>query len=244
MSGLRSVISWLADQLFPAACPLCCGNFADHGQQLFCATCLPGFKPLPLARCNRCALPFQTLNGRSHLCGRCTLHPPPFSKVYCAGLYALSLRKAIHQFKFNQRVNLDQPLAQLLDRAIDTDCRCELIIPLPLHPRRLRQRSYNQSLLLARQISRLRSLPVAAGLLQKVRDTPPQQGLSAREREQNLRQAFALAGDITGARVLLVDDVMTTGTTAAAAGEVLLQGGAADVQVAVVGRAPNAALHL
>jgi ComF family protein len=154
------------------------------------------------------------------------------------------LRKAIHQFKFNQRVGLDRPLAQLLDQAIAADCPCDLIIPLPLHPRRLRQRSYNQSLLLAKEIGRLRKLPVAPQLLLKGRDTPPQQGLSAREREKNLRGAFYLNGYLAGARVLLVDDVMTTGTTASAAGKVLLQNGAAEVQVAVVGRAPSETLQM
>lgn len=244
LPGLRRSISWLVDQLFPAACPLCSGNLGCDRQQPFCAACLSGFKPLPAARCSCCALPFQTLNNSSHLCGRCSISFPSFSKVCCAGLYALNLRKAIHQFKFHQRVGLDRPLALLLDREIAADCRCDLIIPLPLHSRRLRQRSYNQSLLLAKEIGRLRRLPVAAGLLLKVRDTPQQQGLSAREREKNLRSAFYLNGHLAGARVLLVDDVMTTGTTALAAGKVLLQGGAAEVQVAVVGRAPSEPLQL
>jgi ComF family protein len=184
-------------------------------------------------------LPFQAVNSSSHLCGRCSLLRPPFSKVHCVGLYDLALRKAIHQFKFNQRVGLDRPLAKLLARVIADDGQFELIVPLPLHPRRLRQRCYNQSQLLAKEIGRLCGLPVASRLLLKQRDTPPQQSLSARDREVNLRSAFGMSRCLSGERVLLVDDVMTTGATASAAGRMLLQGGAGEVQVAVVGRAPS-----
>ena len=239
MPGLKRSIAWLANQLFPAACPLCSGSFSPGWQQPFCAACQLGFRPLPPAHCPACALPFLAQNNSSHLCGRCSISAPPFSKVHCAGLYELALRKAIHQFKFNQRVGLDRPLAQLLDRAIAADCPCDLIVPVPLHSRRLRQRCYNQSLLLAREIGRLRGLPVAERLLLKHLDTPQQQGLSAPEREKNLRQVFGLDRPMNGERILLVDDVMTTGATATAASKLLLQQGAAEVQVAVVGRAPS-----
>ena len=164
---------------------------------------------------------------------------PPFSRVHCVGLYDLALRKAIHQFKFNQRVGLDRPLAKLLERVIADDELFDLILPLPLHPRRLRQRSYNQSQLLAKEIGKLRGVPVASRLLLKERDTLPQQGLSACDRELNLRSAFRLSRCLSGERILLVDDVMTTGATASAAGSLLLQNGASEVQVAVVGRAPS-----
>lgn len=239
MPGLKRSIAWLANQLFPAACPLCSGSLDSGRQHPFCASCLLGFKPLPSAHCPRCALPFLGQDNSSHLCGRCSLSSPPFVKVYCAGLYDLALRKAIHQFKFNQKVGLDRPLAELLNRALAPDCCSDLIVPVPLHGRRLRQRSYNQSLLLAREVGRLRGLPVVADLLLKTRDTLQQQGLSAPEREKNLRRAFSLAGPLNGERVLLVDDVMTTGATVAAASRLLLDKGAAEVQVAVVGRAPS-----
>ena len=235
--SLRRGITWLVDQLFPAACPLCSCTFSPGWQEPFCAPCLVGFKPLPPAHCSCCALPFPAINSSSYLCGRCSLARPHFSKVHCVGLYDLALRKAIHQFKFNQRVGLDRPLARLLERTVADDWRPDLIVPIPLHRRRLRQRSYNQSLLLAKQIGKLRSLPVASGVLLKALDTLPQQGLSARQREKNLRSAFAVAGRLDGERILLVDDVMTTGATAAAASRVLLQHGAQEVQVAVLGRA-------
>jgi len=237
LAGLKRSIVWLVNQLLPAACPLCRCSFSPGWQQPFCATCLLGFKPLPAARCPCCALPFPALNQSAHLCGRCSISAPPFSKVHCAGLYELALRKAIHQFKFTQQVGLDRPLARLLAGAIAADCPCELIVPVPLHPRRLRQRCYNQSLLLAREIGRLRGLPVAARLLLKEQDTPPQQGLSAAAREKNLRHVFGLARPLNGERILLIDDVMTTGATASATSRLLLQQGAAEVQVAVVGRA-------
>ena len=237
MPDLRRSAAWLVDQLFPSACPLCRCTFPVGWQEPFCRHCLAGFKPLPAAHCPNCALPFQAANNSSHLCGRCSLVRPPFSKVHCVGLYDLALRKAIHQLKFNQQVGLDRPLAQLLEREIGGAGQLDLIIPIPLYRRRLRQRSYNQSLLLAKEIGKRRCLPVASRLLLKEWDTLSQQGLSARQREKNLHCAFSLARRIDGERILLVDDVMTTGATAAAASRVLLQNGACEVQVAVVGRA-------
>ena len=130
-------------------------------------------------------------------------------------------------------------MARLLERAVAADWSPDLIVPIPLHRRRLRQRSYNQSLLLAKQIGKLRSLPVVSGLLLKGRDTLPQQGLSARQREKNLHTAFTVAGRLDGKKVLLVDDVMTTGATAAAASRVLLQQGALEIRVAVLARASS-----
>jgi len=239
LPNLKQSIGWLLDQLLPAACPLCHCTFPTDWRKPFCSDCLAGFKPLPSARCSCCALPFQVVSGSSHLCGRCSVVFPPFNKVYCLGLYDLTLRKAIHQFKFNQRVGLDRPLACLLELAIDVNCQFDLIIPVPLHRQRLRQRSYNQSLLLAKELGRLRKLPVAANRLLKVRATLPQQGLSARERESNLRSAFLVPRRLAGERILLVDDVMTTGATLTATSKLLLKNGAKEVQVAVLGRAPS-----
>lgn len=227
---------WLLRQLLPPACPLCKQTLAFGWVEPFCPDCWAGFTPLPQARCSSCALPFVAADNSSHLCGRCLIKPPPFTTVYAAGRFNGSLREAVHRFKFNQCYSLDRSLGLLLNRALPAEHDPELLVPVPLHPRRLRQRSYNQALLLARELGRLRSLPVMP-LLEKVLETESQQGLRAEQRESNLKRAFQTVTELDGERVLLVDDVMTTGATAKACSKVLLDAGAAGVDVAVVGRA-------
>lgn len=125
----------------------------------------------------------------------------------------------------------------MLEQVIDADLNIDLVVPVPVQRKRLRQRSYNQALLLAREVARIRKLPVANDLLVKIRETESQQGLSAKERMKNLQGSFELHKDISKQRILLIDDVMTTGATVAACSRVLIKGGAAEVYVAVIGRA-------
>ncbi len=224
--------------LFPPACPLCSTTLPYGSGELFCSACLAGVVPLPVAHCPLCALPFSGTANSSHLCGRCIKERPLYTQVFTVGLYEKSLRRAIQQFKFNQRIGLDRPLGTLLDRAVDPNLKIDAVVPVPLSPLRLRQRGYNQSLLLAREFSRLRHLPVKERLLLKIKETKEQHGLSARERETNLKNAFVLADHLSGETVLLIDDVLTTGKTAATCAHVLKQGGAGEIYVAVVGRAP------
>jgi len=230
--GLR-----LLKLIFPPACPLCRRTLPYPCHDLFCPDCLTGIISLPSACCPVCALPFVGRDNSSHLCGRCTQEPPEYDRVFAVGLYEKSLRQAIHQFKFNQRIGLDRSLGMLLDRAVDQNQIFDLVIPVPLSPLRLRQRGYNQSLLLAREFARLRNIPVAARLLCKIREAQEQHGLSARNRETNLEGAFALRQSLSGETVLLVDDVLTTGKTAATCAQILKQGGAGEIYVAVIARA-------
>ncbi len=147
------------------------------------------------------------------------------------------MRRSIHQFKFNGKVGLDRPLGVLLEQVIDSDLKIDLLVPVPLQRKRLQQRSYNQALLLARVVAKLRKLPVDNDLLVKVRETESQQGLSAKERVKNLQGSFKLEKNVTGQNILLIDDVMTTGATVAACSRTLIEGGANHIYVAVIGRA-------
>jgi ComF family protein len=240
MGGFPAIKNFLLPlfrQLFPPACPLCGHTFSNEETGVFCSVCLAGFKALPDAHCPTCALPFPGGSNSSHLCSRCTLNPPAYEKVYAVGLYDRSLRHAIHQFKYNRKVGLDRSLGVLLDRAVDLNLKADLVVPVPLSRMRLQQRSYNQALLLAREFARIRQLPVASNVLLKVRETEPQQGLSAKQRGLNLQNVFKLRGAISGSTVLLVDDVLTTGATGEACSQVLLAGGAKTVYIAVIGRA-------
>ncbi len=146
----------------------------------------------------------------------------------------------MRKFKYEGDFNLDRPLAALMKKTLQEPLKefCpDLLLPVPLHIDRLRQRSYNQALLLARFLGRSFQLPVAPRLLLRIRPTPPQIGFKAPQRRRNLRGAFALSRPLQGERVLLVDDVMTTAATARECSRTLLDGGASEVAVATVARA-------
>jgi ComF family protein len=150
------------------------------------------------------------------------------------------LRQAVHHFKYRGAVDLDRPLGKLLAAATkepESTPRPDLLVPVPLHKSRMRERTYNQSLLLAKALGKEWRLPVSARLLVRTRATLPQQGLSAQLRRDNMKGAFALSSPLAGERILLIDDVLTTGATANECSRVLLEGGAAEVAVAVLGRA-------
>ncbi len=236
---MKLTVSWnWLGYLLPPACPLCGGAFSQLAAEPFCPRCMACITPLPQAQCSCCALPFvcsSTLS--SHLCGRCIQNRPAYAVTYAAALYQGQLRSAISRFKFQQCPNLDRPLAGLLVKCLPEQLDVDLLVPVPLHPARLRERTYNQALLLARELGRARCLPTAHDVLSKCRSTTPQQSLSAAQRRDNLRGAFVLNRDVTGKKILLVDDVMTTGVTVDLCGQVLVAGGAARVDVAVVARA-------
>ena len=234
---MRGGCRWLFQQLFPPACPLCKKTFPAGWAEPFCGSCSAGFLVLPSARCSCCALPFAAADSSSHLCGRCLQSPPGFSRVHVLGRYEKSLRDAIHQFKFNNQVSLDKPLGQLLADVIPEDEHFDQIVPVPLSSRRLRQRSYNQALLLARELGKRLRVPVANGLLVKTVETVPQHDLSASERQRNLRGVIYAKQRCSGEKILLLDDVMTTGSTLRACSEELKRSGAGQIDVAVLGRA-------
>jgi ComF family protein len=149
------------------------------------------------------------------------------------------LQEAVQRSKYHGQLPLERPLGILLATTVlaGGGRRPDLLVPVPLHRHRLRERGYNQSLQLARQLGRQLKVPVEPRLLRRIRMTTSQQGLDAVARNSNLRGAFAVTAQLAGRHLLLVDDVMTTGSTARECAGVLRQAGAASVEVAVVGRA-------
>ena len=246
-TSFRREMAASIDLLLPPVC-LLCGELlpTDHGEQSFCQDCSASMSPLGPAHCRRCAQPFPSATLKlettrlNHLCGNCLKRPPSFSIVHVAGLYQGGIKDAIHRLKYRNQISLARPLGQLLGKSIEVagcDFVPDCIVPVPLHLDRLRQRGYNQALEITRPIAQQLSVPVNTGLLQRIRKTPPQQGLSAIERRSNLRNAFDLTLTPSAQRILIVDDVMTTGETLRECCRTLLAGGVREVQVAVVGRA-------
>ncbi len=239
---VRAELIALFDLLLPPACPLCRTESPGLPHGSLCPECLSDIPLLGPSRCPRCALPYPATDGSAHLCEACLRSEPPFASVAAAGIYGGALRRAVHRFKYEGGVDLDRPLSALLARALlPTLCgvRPDLIVPVPLHRARLRERTYNQALLLARGVARQTGIDLAPRLLERILPTLSQQGLSSRQRRRNLRGAFALREKLDGERIVLIDDVLTTGATAHACSRVLLEGGAGEVVVAVLARAPR-----
>jgi len=160
---------------------------------------------------------------------------PLFAKVLTYGIYEGALAEAIHQFKFYGLKRLARPLGSLL-LSLDIP-QTDGIISVPLSIKSLRDRGFNQSLLLARMIAGEIKVPLLMDILFKKKETQPQIGLSARDRRVNIKNAFEIKGDIEGRRLLLVDDVITTGATVTECSKELLKAGAKEVVVIALARA-------
>lgn len=175
------------------------------------------------------------------LCGDCILRPPAFSGARSFGYYIGELGKLIRAFKFHKRRNLVELLVPfLVDTFYDAWDRndFDMVIPVPLHPERRRNRGYNQAGLLARSLANHIGIPFNDRILIRKRSTAPQTGLTDSQRSANVRNAFDCVntGRVVGQRILLVDDVMTTGATVASASGALKRGGALRVSVLTLAR--------
>jgi ComF family protein len=222
----------LLDLLYPPRCPGCRAIGGSSGS--FCRACRETFAELPLPHCDRCCEP--DVQG---LCPHCQRERPAFEHVTVPFLFGGALADAVHRLKYEDRPHLAGALAAVaLAAARDDLAWCDLAVPVPLHVRRLKERGYDQALLLARAFAKATKRPLEARALQRIRETPPQVGLNRRAREQNVRGAFAASPPLVqGKRVLLVDDVLTTGSTAHAASLALLEAGVTAVRVLALARA-------
>ncbi|HEX6018241.1 MAG TPA: ComF family protein [Burkholderiaceae bacterium] len=224
----------------PGVCAIC----RDWDARGLCDECLQRFAP-QRPRCAACASATPQVVPR---CGRCLGLASAFDRCIAGTDYAAPWDRMIAAFKFHQRVELAAALARVIERAAraarhddPAAPRPTLLLPVPLSRERLRERGYNQAWELARRLGRRLCVEASPALLQRGRDTAHQIGMTRREREHNLRDAFWVAArswPLQGRRVALVDDVLTTGATAHAAALALMRAGAAGVEVWVVARTP------
>ena len=231
----------LVDFFFPPKCQLCGANMGDSPDDRPCLLCLEQIKFFSHPQCPRCGLSFTTSFEEDHLCSGCLTEERYFTKARAIGSYEGPLLEAISRFKYRGSSRLARPLGTLLAEFQDPEfsfAAFTVVLPVPLHPQRLKQRGYNQSLLLARRISRLRSIPLNFTALLRVRHTQPQTLLSGPERHKNISGAFEVrcSEAIAGEKILLIDDVFTTGATVQECSKVLLHAGAAEVHVLTLAR--------
>ena len=225
----------LWDSLFPGYCLVC--DLPCAGLRPLCGECRNALRANSRA-CERCALPLAS----GSLCGRCLESPPPFSRTLAPWLYEDCLGGIIHRWKSGGEQRLSPLLADLwLQRQQPPEV--DLLVPVPLHWRRLWQRGFNQSVLLTDALRRghpaLRQVPLLVRGLRRNRSTGSQRGLNARQRQRNLAHAFTVTAPCASLRTAIVDDVMTTGATATALAQALLNAGAAEVQLWCLARTPQ-----
>lgn len=229
----NALIARLLNILYPSQCPMCGTSSDVFNLSPICSSCWSGIRRYRGPSCKVCALPF--VSEHSKVCGQCLKKTPPFSKVITYGLYEDILAEAINQLKFHGIKRISKTLGRLL-LSLDLP-ETEGIVPVPVTIKRLRERGFNQSLLIARVIEKESKVPLLMDTLLKKKETPPQIGLSAKERLLNLKNAFEVKGNIKGLRLLLVDDVMTTGATVTECSKVLMKAGAEEVIVLTLARA-------
>ncbi|HXK54002.1 MAG TPA: ComF family protein [Hyphomicrobiales bacterium] len=231
---LAGGIARLADFLLPPQCAACGARISAAGN--LCGSCWGRLRFIEAPYCQRLGIPLAFDCGPGAVSPRAIAAPPVFSRARAAVLYDDVARQLVHGLKYRDRHDLTALMARMMVRAgSELLGEATLVAPVPLHRRRLWTRRFNQSALLAKEISRLSGVPLVPDLLSRIKATRQQVGLSAEQRRRNVAGAFRLDDDwrarISGQRVVLVDDVLTTGATVEGCARVLLRSGAGRVDV-------------
>lgn len=227
----RQVWNSFTNLLFPPQCGGCCA-----AGSLWCAACRATVKPVEPPWCEKCGAP----NTSMRLCSRCRAQPLQMDSIRSVALFQGPLREGIHRYKYQRLASLADPFGDML---IEYWCTHQLtadwLVPVPLHPSRERDRGYNQSNLLARRLAAGVGVPISAAGLRRTRATAVQMELNAAQRKENVAGAFACdEARVRGKRVIVVDDVCTTGATLEACAAALLKAGAVSVMGLTLARTP------
>lgn len=232
MSALRHFIKdsshLILNVLFPPKCLLCHAFIPEVGA--CCADCWQHIDFNSHPCCAICSYPFEYDMGEDALCATCISHPPPYQKARAVFRYNDHSKTLIHNFKYKDRVHAAPYFAKWMVRSSSELLKnADMLVPVPLHRYRLMRRYYNQSALLANELGKLCAIPVAPQLLIRTKHTAPQHRLTDSQRQKNVHGAFKLHprfDNIAGKKILLIDDVMTTGSTLNACSRILTKAGA------------------
>ena len=226
----------IQDRLYPPTC-LLCGDPGDSQRDL-CAACAESL-PYNHHACPRCGTPFPNRNASiDHACGQCQKQPPAFDNTQALLIYENPAAHLIRALKFNAHYPCARLLGMLMaDRLSNFSGKPEQIIPVPLHPQRYHQRGFNQAIEIARPIARSLNIPLNLTCCKRVRNTTPQARLSAKERKQNLKNAFTVTQAPQANHIALLDDVVTTGSTVDELARALRRSGVERIDVWTCARA-------
>jgi len=235
----KRLVKALLDLLLPSFCLACEKPLGPAPELLFCPDCLAGIHCITSPLCPCCGRVYLKAAGGDHHCGPCLAKPRHFSRARAVFLYEEPVKEVIHRFKYQGKTACLPSFARFarnLPHLAEME-GVDWIVPVPLHPSRLRERGFNQALLLARAFFP-KDRRVAPGLLIRLRPTEPQTSFNGAARRTNLKNAFGVAQPqlLTGKKILLIDDVFTTGTTVNECARVLKKGGAAEVMVLTLAR--------
>ncbi|MFU0505991.1 ComF family protein [Pseudaminobacter sp. NGMCC 1.201702] len=238
-SFARNAMEWPARLLFPPVCAGCRRQVSQPG--VLCAACWPKLRFLEKPWCEVMGTPFTQDMGEGFLSAAAIANPPPFERARAAVSYTGVARPMVQGLKYGDRTDLAPWMARWMLRAgAELVADADVVVPVPLHWLRFLQRRFNQSAELARAVSSLSGLPLAPSAVERVKRTRRQVGLARREREDNVRAAFRVPAErdmeVRGRRVLIVDDVFTTGATVTAVARALKKGGASAVDVLTFAR--------
>ena len=261
---LGRAASILQKAIFPSKCYICnrlyhppaktigkpltmSGHFAQLMERFLCPACAQDFIPIESPMCIQCGYLFKSREADDHLCGACLATPRRFTVARAAGVYDSTLTAVIHRFKYQARIEMSEPLGYLLwttFRQYWKEKDIDLIVPVPLHRKRLRKGGFNHAQLLIKEWCRMVpeiAMPRIAkkNILERSRRTEPQSALGSKQRLVNIKNAFRVSDEskVTDKRILLVDDVYTTGATANECARVLTKAGAKQVDVLTLARA-------
>lgn len=231
---LRRWVGAAVNLVYPPHCAGCGKATARH--QALCPSCWASVRFIERPYCEALGMPFKRDEGGGMLSPAALAHPPVFDRLRAVALHEGVARHLVHGLKYRDRTDLAPMMAAWMLRASDGYGRaCDVVVPVPLHARRLLLRRFNQSAELARALARVAGKPLLASALQRIKPTRRQVGLSARRRAANVRGAFRVnkrcLDDVRGKHILLIDDVYTTGATVSSAARALKRAGAAEVTV-------------
>jgi len=238
---LGTIFAALTEVLFPSRCLACLSLLPDGSRHSLCPACDARIRYIKEPLCPVCGLPFEAGTTTSHPCGACLKERPPFDVARALGRYEGPLLEVIHRFKYRKDTAAGEALGRLAASYPFFDfsfTAYDVLVPVPLHLRRLRERGFNQALVLGRVVARHHHLALDFDAVARHRDTTPQVSLDGKDRRENVRDAFVVVRPqcLEGKRVLLVDDVFTTGSTVSECARVVKKAGAAWVGVFTVAR--------
>jgi ComF family protein len=222
----------LLNLFFPSKCPVCNNRSDSTAYNPICTECWKTIERYTGPACSICGLPAVSEHTLS--CEQCVKDEPHVSGVLYYSIYDGVIREAIHLLKFSGIKRLSEPLGALLSELIIPEA--DGIVPVPLHKNTLLKREFNQTALIARYLSKALKIPLMTGVLEKIRETPMQTELIRKDRLKNVKNAYTASEDVKGKRLLLIDDVITTGATVRECARTLIKAGAEKVTVIALAR--------